>query len=78
MDWQTVFFALGSVFLVGWLIFITVLIVSVLILYRKTRAIQETLSNKLHQAPTSLLPFLAPLAPLIVPLIMKLVFRRRR
>jgi hypothetical protein len=78
MDWQTLFYVLGSVFIFGWLLFLVILTVSVLVLYQKTRAIQEKISEKMESSPLPFLPLALPALSILFPLIKRLLFRSRR
>jgi hypothetical protein len=78
MDWQTLFYVLGSVFIFGWLLFLIILTVSVLVLYQKTRSIQEKISEKMESSPLPLIPLALPVLSLLLPLIKRVVFRSRR
>jgi hypothetical protein len=77
MDWQATFFILGSLFMLMWLIFLLVLTVSVVVLFQKTRSIQEKVSQKLEEAPFGLFR-IVPFLPLVIPLMKRFIFRSRR
>jgi hypothetical protein len=69
MDFQSFFYIVASLFMLGWLVFLIGLMVGVMLLFRRLSKLSETFEEKIANPMTSMSAMIAPMMAILLPLI---------
>ena len=69
MDFQTFFYIIASLFMLGWLVFLIGLMVGAMLLFRRLEKLSETFEEKIASPMTSMSAIIAPMIAIALPLI---------
>jgi hypothetical protein len=78
MSLQSAFYILAIVFLAGWIVFLTLIIIGSFLLYKKGQKLQASLNAKINSPLAQITSLVLPLTAIILPLLSKLSKNQRR
>lgn len=78
MSLQSAFYILAIVFLAGWIVFLTLLILAGIALFKKGQKLQASIEARLNSPLTQFASLILPLTAIILPLLGKLSKNQRR